>query len=331
MREKIRRGGSATYSANPDNATAESLDRQLRHSDRIFDMALRNPAVISISIASVTDSVATADFDEVSVEEPLEIQIRLPGDATSTSRSIAVTMRTPGADRELAAGFLFTEGIVGHRDELLSIVSTSANGVLAELAETARVDPSRLERQSFVSSSCGVCGKRSIAAVFAHRHFSIGAESPRIQSQVVHQLANSLRGAQDAFNRTGGLHAAALFTCAGRLLSEFEDVGRHNALDKLIGSELLAGRLPLEDRILLVSGRASFELVQKATIAGIPVLAAVGAPSSLAVELAREAGMTLLGFVRDGRFNIYSDAGRVAEAVNPAVSQKSTWSEGLPK
>jgi FdhD protein len=275
-------------------------------------MALHNPGVSTVSIASVTASIATAEIDEVPVEEPLEIRIRAPVD--TKSRSIAVTMRTPGADLELAAGFLFTEGIVRDRGEISRIEATSANVVLTELATAAHVDLSRLERQSFVSSSCGVCGKRSIAAVFAHRHFPIDAGTPRIQSRVVHHLAGTLRSAQDAFNRTGGLHAAALFTSSGRLLAEYEDVGRHNALDKLIGGELLAGRVPLGDRILLVSGRAGFELIQKATLAGIPVMAAVGAPSSLAVALAREAGMTLLGFVRDGRFNVYSDTGRLKEA-----------------
>jgi FdhD protein len=276
---------------------------------------LNHPGVSTVSITSVTDSLATAEIDEVSVEEPLEIRISIPGDDESGGRSIAVTMRTPGADIELAAGFLFTEGIVRQPVDISRIRSVSPNVVLAELAPGPGTSLSQVERQSFVSSSCGVCGKRSIAAVFTHRRFSIAAGEPRIESQLVHQLASSLRSGQDAFNRTGGLHAAALFTGSGRLLSEYEDVGRHNALDKLIGAEFLAGRLPLTDRLLLVSGRASFELVQKATMAGIPVLAAVSAPSSLAVTLAREAGLTLLGFVRDGRFNVYSDAGRLTEVV----------------
>jgi len=285
-------------------------------------MPLQHPGVSTVSIATVTASTATSDVDEVSVEEPLEIRIRLPGDGDSRFRSIAVTMRTPGNDVELAAGFLFTEGIVRRQSDISRIAATSANEVLAELAPTAPLDASRLERQSFVSSSCGVCGKRSIAAVFTHRYYPVESGRPRIQFRIVHQLASTLRSAQDAFNRTGGLHAAALFTSSGRLLAQYEDVGRHNALDKLIGAELLAGRLPLRDRILLVSGRAGFELIQKATMAGIPVLAAVGAPSSLAIALAREAGMTLLGFVRDGRFNVYADAGRLTEAI-PA--------EGFPK
>jgi FdhD protein len=275
-------------------------------------MTLHNPAVSTVPIASVTASVATADLDEVSVEEPLQICIRGAGGAILERRPVAVTMRTPGADAELAAGFLFTEGVVRRKEDILQLHRTSANEVLAALASAALVDLSRLERQSFVSSSCGVCGKRSIAAVFARHPFAIAAGEPHIEPDVIHELAGTLRTVQHAFNRTGGLHASALFTCGGRLLSQYEDVGRHNALDKLIGAELLAGRMPLDDKLLLVSGRASFELVQKAAMAGIPVLAAVGAPSSLAVSLAREARMTLLGFVRDGRFNVYSDAGRLA-------------------
>jgi FdhD protein len=273
-------------------------------------MLLNHPGISAVSIASVIDSVATDEMDEVSVEEPLEIRIRAPGETKSNGRSIAVTMRTPGADAELAAGFLFTEGIVRQRSDVTRISATFRNVVVAELASESQVEPSRVERQSYVSSSCGVCGKRSISAVFAHRHFRIATDRPRIQTQIIHQLAHTLRAAQEAFGRTGGLHAAALFSSSGELLSEYEDVGRHNALDKLIGAEFLGGRLPPADRILLVSGRASFELIQKATMAGIPVLAAVGAPSSLAVSLAREAGLTLLGFVRDGRFNVYSDPGR---------------------
>ncbi len=283
-------------------------------------MPLHHPGVSTVAIASVTESVATVEVDEVSVEEPLEIRIRVPDEKQSNGRSIAVTMRTPGADVQLAAGFLFTEGIIRGPGEIYSIRAMAPNVILAELAPTLLVEPSRLERQSFVSSSCGVCGKRSIAAVFTHRHYSIPTGTPRIDSEIVHRLGTTLRSAQDVFNRTGGLHASALFTAAGGLLSQFEDVGRHNALDKLIGAELLAGRLPLSDRILLVSGRASFELIQKAMMAGIPVLAAVGAPSSLAVALAREAGLTLLGFVRDGRFNVYSDAGRLTDAI-----PETTW------
>jgi len=275
-------------------------------------MAAHYPRVMTVSIASVTDGVATPESDELSVEEPLEIRVSEASGGTSV-RSLAVTMRTPGDDAELAAGFLFTEGIVPDRAELVEVRSLGDNAILAALAPGAGLDPARFERHSFVSSSCGVCGKRSIAAVFAMKRHSIPPGTPRIESQIIDGLPRTQREAQATFQRTGGLHASALFDSQGNLLALYEDVGRHNALDKLIGSELLAGRIPLADRILFLSGRASFELIQKASMAGIPVVASVGAPSTLAVALARESSMTLLGFVRDGRFNVYADAGRLAE------------------
>ncbi len=275
---------------------------------------MHHPGVMTVPIACVTAGCATSETDELSVEEPLEIRVGAPRGGELQWQSLAVTMRTPGADRELAAGFLFTEGLIRDQGEIADIRSSTANTLLVTLQSTARVDSARFDRQSYVSSSCGVCGKRSIAAVFALRGHTLQPGTPQIESQIIHGLSGTQRAAQAAFNRTGGLHAAALFDPAGRLLSLYEDVGRHNALDKLIGSELLADRIPLDNRILLVSGRASFELIQKAALAGIPVLAAVGAPSSLAVTLARQSAMTLLGFVRDGRFNVYADAGRLAEA-----------------
>jgi FdhD protein len=277
-------------------------------------MTSHHQSVITARILCVTAECATWEDDEVPVEEPLEIHVAVPRGGRMVQRSIAITMRTPGFDVELTAGFLFTEGIIQHKCEIADLRTTTPNAVLATLASTARVDPNRLDRHSFVSSSCGVCGKRSIAAVVAIQRYRVPYGVPRIDAQVIHDLPTTLRAAQPAFDRTGGLHAAALFDPAGRLVSLYEDVGRHNALDKLIGSELLAGRMPLGNRLVLVSGRASFELIQKATVAGVPVLAAVGAPSSLAVTLARQSGMTLLGFVRDGRFNVYADAGRLTEA-----------------
>ncbi|HEV3027342.1 MAG TPA: formate dehydrogenase accessory sulfurtransferase FdhD, partial [Planctomycetota bacterium] len=248
--------------------------------------------------------------DELSVEEPLEIRIAEYSDG-GLPRSVAVTMRTPGDDVELAAGFLFTEGIINGPDDLEGVERTGANSVMARLHLGVAQDPAKLDRHSFVSSSCGACGKRSIAAVRVLRRHRIAAGEPRLAAEVVHGLPDTLRAGQSGFARTGGIHASGLFDASGRLLRLREDVGRHNALDKLIGAEFLAGRIPLADRLVLVSGRVSFELVQKAAIAGVPVLGAVGAPSSLAVELARECGMTLLGFVRDGRFNVYSDFGRI--------------------
>jgi FdhD protein len=274
-------------------------------------MAIHHPGITTVSITSVEAGLTALESDELSVEEPLEIGVRVQHDGQMVTRSIAVTMRTPGHDLELAAGFLFTEGIVRERGEIVDIRETEHNVVTVTLAATVRLDPAKLDRHSFVSSSCGVCGKRSIAAVFAIQHHRLEPRTPQIEARVIHTLPAIQRAAQDNFRRTGGIHASALFTSAGQLQASFEDVGRHNALDKLIGSELLAGRLPLADKILLVSGRASFELIQKASVAGIPVVAAVGAPSSLAVELARQTSMTLIGFVRNERFNVYAGSGRL--------------------
>jgi FdhD protein len=269
--------------------------------------------VASVEVGRVMGSHCAPSSDELSVEEPLEI--RLSGkDAGGESIPVAVTMRTPGEDLDLAAGFLFTEGIVGGAEDIDDISQAAVNAVEVKLRSGVALDARRLDRHSFVSSSCGACGKRSIAAVRVASHHPISPGVPRLSPEVIHGLPRTLRAGQPAFARTGGIHASGLFDVDGRLLDLCEDVGRHNALDKLIGSELLEGRIPLSYGIILVSGRVSFELVQKAAIAGVPVLGAVGAPSSLAVELARECGMTLLGFVRDARFNVYSDFGRIGPA-----------------
>lgn len=276
-------------------------------------MALHHPGVTTVAITSIDAGSISSECDEVSIEEPLEIDLVVHHEGRPQRRSIAVTMRTPGNDLELAAGFLFTEGIIRREDDIEDIRALSANVVQVTLRPTIQVDIAKLDRHSFVSSSCGVCGKRSIAAVFAARHYQLQSGLPQIESEIVNALPRAQRAAQANFQRTGGIHATALFDAAGHLCSLYEDVGRHNALDKLIGAELLAGRLPLTNRIVLVSGRASFELIQKASMAGVPVLAAVGAPSSLAISLARQSAMTLLGFVRDDRFNIYADTGRITE------------------
>jgi FdhD protein len=266
--------------------------------------------VTSVPVGRVTGSLATDELDDLAVEQPLEISL-VEHAASEVPRPVAVTMRTPGDDAELAAGFLFTEGIISSADDLESVQQTGPNEVLAILSPGVVIDSAKLDRYSFVSSSCGICGKRSIAAVSVLRRHAIAAGEPRLAAAVIHGLPQVLRADQPAFARTGGIHASGLFDSTGRLLALREDVGRHNALDKLIGAELLAGHIPLTGGIILVSGRVSFELVQKAAIAGIPVMAAVGAPSSLAVDLARECGMTLLGFVRNGRFNVYSDSRRI--------------------
>ena len=242
--------------------------------------------------------------DEVAVEEPIEIRVG--------GTSVSVTMRTPGDDFELAAGFLFTERIVSGRDDLAGIAygngpdkRPSANVVDVTLRAGKTVDLARLQRHFYAASSCGVCGKASICAVRVHG-IRRPAEDLRISPELLAGLPAVLRDRQAVFDRTGGLHAAALFDESGALLDVREDVGRHNAVDKVIGRALLDGRLPLSQQILFVSGRGAFEIVQKALVAGVPVVASVSAPSSLAVELAREYGLTLIGFIRGERFVVYS-------------------------
>ena len=256
--------------------------------------------------------------DLLAVEEPLEIRLHAEVDGEKVRRPISVTMRTPGDDFALAVGFLFSEGIVRDGADVAEVAvcghDPTGNTVRVKLRPGTPVDLARLQRNFYTTSSCGVCGKASIDAIRATARWAIPAGAPTVDAALVRALPARLREAQPLFERTGGLHASALFDGAGRLVAAREDVGRHNALDKVIGGELLAGRLPAHDRVLLVSGRASFELVQKAMMAGIPIVAAVGAPSSLAVELAAEAGMTLLGFVRDDRFNVYAGGERVRDA-----------------
>lgn len=222
-------------------------------------------------------------------------------------------MRTPGHDAELAAGFLFTEGILHSSSEIAGIEldGERRNTIHVRTSPGCEIDYERLERHFYTSSSCGVCGKTSIDAVRTAGCPMLPAGAPRVNAAVINALPDRLRAAQAVFDRTGGLHAAALFTAAGEFVDLREDVGRHNALDKLIGSALLAGQVPLGEHILLVSGRTSFELIQKSVMAGIAVVAAVGAPSSLAVETAQRFGQTLAGFVRDGRFNLYSGSERI--------------------
>lgn len=253
------------------------------------------------------------DFEDVlAVEEPLEIHVSVQANSCDgTVQSVAVTMRTPGADKELAVGFLFTEGIISQAEQIAEIINDKCNVVIIALKLGVEIDEKLFERHSFVASSCGVCGKKSIAAVKVKRHYQTNPGQPVVSSSTIDGLAATMRKAQSSFESTGGIHASALFNSKGELLALREDVGRHNALDKVIGSQFLQDKLPLNESILMVSGRASFELVQKASHAGIPILVAVGAPSSLAVSLAQERGMTLIGFARDGRFNIYTGAERI--------------------
>jgi FdhD protein len=273
------------------------------------------------AVRRVHDGRGAESVDQLAVEEPLLIELTHDRDGGRVTESVSVTMRTPGHDVELALGFLFAEGILAGPDELLAVPAEpssasgprDANTVRIALRPGVPVDVRRLERHFYTASSCGVCGKTSLDALGATRAIDLPEARPMIDAATLHALPDALRAGQAVFDRTGGLHAAALFDADGRLLAVREDVGRHNAVDKLVGRLVLDGRVPRRDSVLLVSGRASFELVHKALAAGIPILAAVGAPSSLAVETADAYGMTLVGFVRDRRFNVYTGAARIRE------------------
>ncbi len=282
-----------------------------------------DPGVAIISVCRIQGSESIYQPDELAVEEPLEIRLGYELDGRRIHRSVSITMRTPGQDRELAAGFLFTEGIIATPEQVAGIRACGrSNAVRVDLRPGVGVDLARLERHFYTSSSCGVCGKTSLDAVRVSCPIRLPDDRPVVEASVIHRLPATLLAAQRTFERTGGLHASALFDAGGNLLALREDVGRHNALDKLIGAQFLDGRTPLSTAVLLVSGRASFELVQKAAVAGIPILAAVGAPSSLAVDLARERGLTVLGFVREDRFNIYTGTGRIrhgADILSPEL------------
>jgi FdhD protein len=280
-----------------------------------------DPALAEVRVVRVDDDGPSDRPDMLAVEEPLEIRVGLVEAGRRVRKSVSITMRTPGHDAELAVGVLFTEGIVTDPAQVAGVRPCgSGNAVRVDLRAGVLVDLSRLERHFYASSSCGVCGTASLEAVRVACGERPAAGRPVVDAAVIRRLPGLLRKSQAAFDRTGGLHASGLFDAAGNLLAIREDVGRHNALDKLIGAEFLAGRTPLRNAVLLVSGRASFELVQKAAVAGIPILAAVGAPSSLAVELARERRITLLGFVGAERFNVYTDNGRVGLGGNGRLS-----------
>ncbi len=263
------------------------------------------------------DGSSTVREDALAVEEPLEIRVG--------GTSFSVTMRSPGDDFDLVAGFLVSEGVIWSADQLVSMrfcAGTDENGLQtfnvidAELsADTPPLDLS-LERHVYTSSSCGICGTASIDAVHKAAHFGRLDDATSWSHELLGSLPDRLREGQKVFDRTGGVHAAGLFDAAGELLCLREDVGRHNAVDKVVGWALREGRLPLTGTVLQVSGRASFELVQKAHMAGIPVLAAVSAPSSLAVEHAESAGLTLLGFSRDGGFNAYAGPHRISASAS---------------
>ncbi|CAM2065085.1 formate dehydrogenase accessory sulfurtransferase FdhD [Sulfidibacter corallicola] len=257
--------------------------------------------------------------DQIAVEEPLEIRVVTTDQAISQSHPISVTMRTPGQDFDLALGFLFTEGVLQTPDCVRKVVyardgdSEICNRVEVHLQPEVPFDPSHLSRHVFTSSSCGVCGKISIESVY--QQLPPRTEPPphfEVRTELLSSLPHRLSAAQISFARTGGVHACALFDSEGRLELVREDVSRHNALDKLIGGLWRTGRLPAEHRILLLSGRASFELIQKAAMSGLDFVAAIGAPSDLAIRLADEMGITLVGFLKADRFNVYCDSGRIA-------------------
>jgi FdhD protein len=247
-----------------------------------------------------------SDHDTVAVEEPLEICIQ--------GRSVAVTMRTPGQDKELAAGFLLSEGIIRSHDDVIEILNcrtadAPANTVNVFLSPSVKLDFARLTRHVFATSSCGLCGKASIESV--HQHFPPVKSKVAVAAETLARLPVLMRNAQQTFVQTGGLHAAAVFDAKGSLIVLREDVGRHNAVDKALGWGLLENKLPFDSHVLLVSGRASFEIMQKALAARIPIVCAVSAPSSLAVEFARESGQTLVGFLRGETMNIYAGPDRI--------------------
>lgn len=270
-------------------------------------------SVKHITIKKVTSTGVIEADDQLAVEEPLEIRLKYNLNGNQTKKSISVTMRTPGNDEELAVGFLFTEGIINNRNQVENAKTDlfDENKVTVTLAENVIPKLQTTERNFYTTSSCGVCGKSSIDAIKTVSHFQQKEDNILVPANLFYTLHQALRKEQEVFQNTGGLHASALFDLQGNFILLREDVGRHNALDKVIGASFLSAHLPLSNRILLLSGRASFELIQKASMAGIKIVAAIGAPSSLALQLAEDFGITLIGFLGKERFNIYSGSQRI--------------------
>ena len=271
----------------------------------------RPSSTTRVEVVRVEEGAHGRRRDVLATEEPLEIRVDQPGAA---QHNVAVTMRTPGNDFELAAGFLFTEGLIASQADVrniryCSVPSAEQHYNVVSVTVTRKLEL-EAQRNFYATSSCGICGKASLDLIDVQ--CAPIPDGPLVHGATIVGLPGELRRAQSLFDQTGGLHAAALFDPTGRLIAAREDVGRHNAVDKLIGSELLAGHLPLHTGVLLVSGRASFEIIQKAATAGIPIVCAVSAPSSLAVDAARRFGLTLVGFLRDERFNVYTRADRIA-------------------
>jgi FdhD protein len=276
-----------------------------------------NPDTIATPVQTVENGRSTPRSDLLAIEEPLQFCLN--------GFPLSITMRSPGHDLDLATGFLFTEGIINDVSQILSMhcepaqegqetedgSGKSADSVIIRLKPDVALDPARFRRNFYTSSSCGVCGKIAMGAIEVHPSRQMRRPGPKFRAELIYRLPDLLREAQQVFDRTGGIHAAALFSAEGKLLGLREDIGRHNAVDKVIGFALREGNVPLADSLILVSGRAGFELVQKSVMAAIPLLAAVGAPSSLAVEVAKRFDMTLVGFLRGQRFNIYSGDWRI--------------------
>jgi FdhD protein len=295
---------------------------------------LRERTTLAASVTRFVGEERHTTSDVLAVEEPLELQLAYGAATSRKVKSVSVTMRTPGHDFDLVAGFLLTEGMVadcadirdiryvaGASNEVRGTAAAGAtvlpyqperNIVRVELAPEVAVSLANLERNFYTTSSCGICGKASLLALRTVCP-ARAANTLHVPARLLYSLPERLRAGQDVFDRTGGLHASGLFDAAGKLQSIREDVGRHNAVDKLIGAEFLADRVPLRDRILLLSGRASFELLQKAVMGGIPMVVSVGAPSSLAVQVAKEFDITLIGFLRDDHFNVYQGAQRITD------------------
>ncbi len=277
-----------------------------------------SPQVSATTIVEWRDGETHHQQDEVVVEEPLEIRVK--------GVPVSVTMRTPGDDGELAIGFLVTEGIISSREDVRGIENEAVGPNAPNVVDVALrvgldVDLERLRRNVFAASSCGVCGKASIDAVRV-RGLMPPARDVRLAPDVLRGMTETLRAGQTVFGRTGGLHAAGIFDLDGRMLAIREDVGRHNAVDKIIGHAVLTGEIPLARSVLVVSGRGGFEIIQKALAASIPIVAAVSAPSSLAVQLAREMGQTLVGFLRGGRFVIYAGEERLCSAPGDTLAPR---------
>lgn len=270
------------------------------------------PTVIT-SVSKVAGQTVTAANDVLAAEEPLEIRLSYTTPDGKATRNISVTMRTPGGDKDLAVGFLFTEGIVHGKDDIAAVEMIAENVVVVALSAGIAPALNSLERNFYTTSSCGVCGKASIDAINTACPLpdAYPYDELKLPADILFGLPDALRSSQSVFEQTGGIHACALFDTEGKLLQMREDVGRHNALDKLIGHCLMNGMMPLPRYVLLLSGRASFELVQKAAMAGINIVVAIGAPSSLAAQIAEDRNMTLIGFLRGEKFNIYSGAQRI--------------------